>query len=74
MYFEESTVQNENPDFRLGWIYIAPFVVAMLLPWMAKATIRRRIVYFFVSLAAIVVTLVLTVVFMFLVFGLVGVQ
>ena len=69
MYFEESIIQNRNPDFRLGWIFLAPFMAAMLLPWFARTSLRRRAVYFFISIAAIVATLLLTIIIMVMLFG-----
>ena len=50
LYFEESTIQNGNPDYRLGRIALAPlaaaFVAVFVLPWFARTTIRRRAAYF----------------------------
>ena len=74
MYLEESTIQNGDDEFRLGWIYTVPFVMALIIPWFAKTTFRRRAVYLAVSIATIIFTLLGTFTVMLMLFGPVGAQ
>ena len=74
MYIEESTIQSGNSEFRLGSIHATPFLFALVIPWFAKTSIKRRAIYFCLSIAAIMITLLVTAVMMLMSFGLTGVQ
>ena len=72
--WEETVINNGDPEFRLGWLHLIGPAIACLLPAFAATKIRYRFAYIIISACAVILTIVFSVIVSIALFGMSGVQ